>query len=79
MPLAGVPRCAPSQDYKQAALEPVVAKAFYDNYIFPLLGPHQTVGVVPGTYGNGSQPVAEQDPWVTAKMDGCDPQHPLKS
>ena len=50
VPLAGVPRCAPSQDYKKAALEPVVARAFYERYIYPLLGSHQSVGIVPGTY-----------------------------
>eukprot|EP01046_Picozoa_sp_COSAG06_P037670 COSAG06_NODE_4276_length_4411_cov_1.926716_2_plen_221_part_00 len=49
VPLAGVPRCAPSQDYTKAALEPVVARAFYEKYIYPLLGTHQSVGIVPGT------------------------------
>ena len=69
-PLAGVPRCAPSQDYRQAALEPVVARAFYERYIYPLLGSHQAVGVVPGTYGNSSEPVSAEDPYLVAKMEG---------
>ena len=68
--LQGVPACGPSDDYTKAELEPVVLKAFYDRYIFPLLKPHQTVGVVPGTYGNNSQSVTEQDPWVTKKFAG---------
>jgi hypothetical protein len=69
-PLPGVPPCSPLDDYTKAALEPAVAKAFYDRYIFPLLKPHQAVGIIPGTFGNETQTVAEQDPFVTAKMSG---------
>ena len=70
VPLAGVPRCAPSQDYKQAALEPIVARAFYEHYIYPLLSSHQRVGVVPGTYGNSSESVEDEDPWLVKKLEG---------
>ena len=44
----GVPQCGPSWDTSLASKEPVVARAFYERYIFPLLGKGQTVGVVPG-------------------------------
>ena len=77
----GVPTCGPSWDTSLASREPLVARKFYELYIFPLLNPGQTVGVIPGLYGNSTQSNCAdgtngscrspaQDEYNTAKLQG---------
>lgn len=57
-------------DYRNGATEPVVVRRFYKEFIYPLLRPHQAVAVVPGLFGDGTVPVAAQEPFLNAKLDG---------
>ena len=53
-----------------AAQEATLMRNIYTHQLFPKLLPHQRVFVVPGFFGNGSQPLAPQDTELVAKWEG---------
>ena len=54
----------------RAAQEAGLMRNIYTHELFPKLLPHQRVFVVPGLFGNGSEPVGAQDEQLVAKWTG---------
>jgi hypothetical protein len=61
---------SPHWNATAAAAEALAARSYYEQHIFPLLGPKQKVAAVPGLFADSRGSLAAQDQALVAKLRG---------